>query len=129
MAYREFTDLARKTTFDKVLRDEAINIVVNPKYECISTWTCLNIFFLKKSLQIVLLHVQINLLSKVELPNRQLAIEIHKPIITKFEKRKVHSYFRENIWGADHAYMLLISNYNKGLQFLLHVTDIFSKYA
>ena len=33
MAYREFTDLARKTTFDKVLRDKAINIVVNPNYE------------------------------------------------------------------------------------------------
>ena len=32
--------------------------------------------------------------------NIQLADELHKPIIRKFEKRKVYSSFRDNIWGA-----------------------------
>ena len=31
--------------------------------------------------------------------NEQLADELHKPIIRKFEKRKVYSTFKDNIWG------------------------------
>ena len=61
--------------------------------------------------------------------NIQLAEELHKPIIRKFEKRKVYSSFRDNIWGADLADMQLISKFNKGTRFLLCVIDIFSKYA
>ena len=30
--------------------------------------------------------------------NEQLANELHKPIIRKFEKIKVHSTFKDNIW-------------------------------
>ena len=37
--------------------------------------------------------------------NEQLADELHKPIIRKFEKRKVYSAFKDNIWGADLADM------------------------
>ena len=62
-------------------------------------------------------------------PNYQLADVLHKPIIRKFEKRKVYSGFKDNIWVADLADMQLISKFNKGFKFLLCVTDIFSKYA
>ena len=62
-------------------------------------------------------------------PNYQLANELHKPIIGKFKKRKVYSWFTDNIWGADLADMQLISKVNKGFRFLLCVIDIFSKYA
>ena len=61
--------------------------------------------------------------------NQQLAEELHKPIIRKFEKRKVRAAFKHNIWGADLADMQLLSKYNKGIRFLLCVIDIFSKYA
>ena len=30
-----------------------------------------------------------------------LADELHKPVIKKFEKRKVYSQFKDNIWGVD----------------------------
>ena len=60
--------------------------------------------------------------------NIQLAEELHKPIIRNFEKRKVHSSFRDNIWGADLANMQLLSNFNKGFRSLLYDIDIFSKY-
>ena len=59
--------------------------------------------------------------------NQQLVEELHKPIIKKFEKRKVHATFRDNIRGADLADMQLLSRYNKGIRFLLCVIDIFSK--
>ena len=63
------------------------------------------------------------------MPNQQLANEIHKPIIRKFKKRKVHSSLKNNIWGVDLADMQLISKYNKGIRYLLCVIDFFSKYA
>ena len=61
--------------------------------------------------------------------NQQLAYELHQPIIRKFKKRKVHSSFIDNIWGADLADMQLISKFNKGFRFLLYVIDTFNKYA
>ena len=59
--------------------------------------------------------------------NKELAEELHKPIIRKSEKRKVHSPFLDNTWGVDLAHMQLISKFNKGFRFLLCVIDIFSK--
>ena len=59
--------------------------------------------------------------------NEQLTKELHKPIIKKFQKRKVYSGFRD--WGDDLADMQLISKFNKGFRLLLCVIDIFSKYA
>ena len=67
--------------------------------------------------------------TKLTPQNRQLAEELHKPIIKNFEKRKVHATFKDNIWGADIADMQLLSRYSKGIRFLLCVIDIFSKYA
>ena len=37
--------------------------------------------------------------------NKELAEELQKQNIRKFEKRKVHSSFINNIWGADLADM------------------------
>ena len=55
--------------------------------------------------------------------NKPLAEEIHKPVIRKFEKRKVHSSFKDSI------IKLKWSKFNKRIQFLLCVIDIYSKYA
>ena len=51
--------------------------------------------------------------------NRELANELHKPIIRKFRKRKVYSSFRDNIWGIDLDifYVLLIYFLNMLLLF------------
>ena len=45
--------------------------------------------------------------------NKELAEELHKPIIRTFEKTKVHSPFINNIWGADLADMQLTNKFNK----------------
>ena len=82
-------------------------------------------FFDKKSKGSGIKHVNTKLIPQ----NQQLAEELYKPIIKKFEKRKVHAPFKDNIWGADLADMQLLSKYNKGIRFLSCVIDIFSKYA
>ena len=45
------------------------------------------------------------------------------------KKRKVYSYFKDNIWGVDLADMQSLSKYNKGIKYLLCAIDLFSKYA
>ena len=61
--------------------------------------------------------------------SKELTEELHKPVLRKLKKRKVHSPFIDNIWGADLADMHSISKFDKGIWFLLCVIDIFSKYA
>ena len=58
-----------------------------------------------------------------------LADERHKPIIKKFDKRKVHSQFKDNIWGVDLADMQSLSRENKSIKYLLCAIDLYSKYA
>ena len=60
---------------------------------------------------------------------QQLAKELHKPMVRKFKKIKVHATFIDNIWGADLADMQLINKSNKGSRLLLCVIDICSIYA
>ena len=60
--------------------------------------------------------------------NKKLAEELHKPIIRKFNKRKVHSSFVDNVWGADLSDMQIIIKIDKAIRFLLCVIDIFIKY-
>ena len=60
---------------------------------------------------------------------KESAEELHKLIIKKFKKIKLHSPFTDNIWGANLADNQLISKFNKGIRFLLCVFGMFGKYA
>ena len=97
MAYGKSKDLAERTQSDKVLRDKAFKIPSDPKYDGYQRGLASIVykFFVKKS-------SGSGIASE---PNYQLVNELHKPIIRKFKKRKVHSSFRDNIWGVDLADM------------------------
>ena len=91
MAYGDFKDLPIRTASDKILRDKAFNIAKNPKYEGYQRGLASMIykFFDKKYTG-----------RGVNIPlefNEQLAEELHKPIIRKFEERKVYSSFKDNV--------------------------------
>ena len=58
-----------------------------------------------------------------------LADERHKPIFRKFNKRKLNSQFKDNIWGVDLADMQSLSRKNKAIKYLLCAIDLYSKYA
>ena len=61
--------------------------------------------------------------------NKEIAEELHKTIIRKFEKRKAHPSFLDKIWGADLVQMQPLSKCNKIVCYLLCVIDIYSKYT
>ena len=50
--------------------------------------------------------------------DQQLAEELRKPIIRRLNKRQVHLPSIDNIWGANHADMQLISKFDKEIRFL-----------
>ena len=123
MFYEDFKDLTRRAASDKILHDKAFNIAKNPKYDGYQRGLAsmaYNIFDKKTSSGGIKNEI---------ISNKELAEELHKPIIRKFNKREVQSLFINNIWGADLADMQLISKFNKGFRFLLCVIDIFSKYS
>ena len=51
--------------------------------------------------------------------NKELVKVLHKSVIRNFQKRKVHSSYIENIWGADLADMQLVSRFNKVIPFFI----------
>ena len=53
--------------------------------------------------------------------NKILAEELHKPVIKKFNKRKVYSQFRDNIWGVDLADMQSLNNNKKKVLNIFYV--------
>ena len=128
-AYSDSKDLTKRTIADKILRDKAFNIAKDQKYDGYQKGLASTVykFFDKKSAGSGAKHVNNN--TKLKPQNQQLAEELHKPIIKKFEKRKVHAAFKDNIWGVNLADMQLLSRYNKGIRFLSCVINIFSKYA
>ena len=122
MAFGHFKDLTRRTASDKILHYKAFNIAKNPKYDGYQTGLASMAYnFFDKTSD--------SGIKNENIFNKELADELQKPIIRKFNKKKVHSSFIDNIWGTDLADMQLISKFNKDFKFLLCVFDIYSKYA
>ena len=140
-AYADHKDLINRTKSDKVLRDKAYNIASNPEYDGYQRGLASMVYkFLDKrstagpsSLERMgsgfkkLKNTTKS--SSLERSSSILADELHKPVIKKFEKRKVYSQFKDNIWGVDLADMQSLSRKNKGIKYLLCAIDLFSKYA
>ena len=103
------------------MRDKGFDIAKNPKYDGYQRGLASMVykFFDKKT--------SVSGVKNENISNKELAGELQKPIIRNLKKRKIHSHFIDNIWGADLADMQLISKFNKGFRFLLCVIDIFSK--
>ena len=118
-AYSDSKDL---TVADKILKNKAFDIAKDPKYDGYQRGLASMVYkFFDSKVS--------GSGAKLTLQNEQLANELHKPIIRKFEKRRVYSTFKDNIWAVDLADMQLLSKYNKGIRLLLCVIDIFSEYA
>ena len=135
MGYGDFKDLTRRTASEKILRDKAFNIAKNPKYDGYQRGLASMVykFFDKKPASLARSKTLATrdksasggAIKNANMPNKELAEELHKPTTKKFNKRKVHSFFIDNIWSADLADMQLMSKFNKGIGFLLCVVDIF----
>ena len=84
-AYADHKDLINRTKSDKFLRDKEYNIASNPKYDSYQRGLASMVykFFDKKSVG--------SGINTIKSSSSILADELHKPIIKKFERRKVYS--------------------------------------
>ena len=107
MAYGGFKDLNRRTLTDEVLRYKAFDVAKGPKYDGYQRGLASMVYkyFDKETSGSGIKNI----------PNKELAEELHIPIIRNFNKRKVHSLFIDNISIADLADIQLISKFNKGV--------------
>ena len=120
-AYADNKDLLNRTQADKVY-----TIASNPQYDGYQRRLASMVY---KFFDSKVYSPDRNTVGSGVNENIKLANELHKPIIRKFNKRKVYSSFKDNIWGADLADMQLLSKFNKGIKYFLCVIDLFSKYA
>ena len=126
-AYADHKDLINTRKSDKVLRDKAYDIASNPEYDGYQRGLASMVykFFDKKSMG-----SGVKKLKDTAKPSSLiLADELHKPVIKKFNKRKVYSQFKDNIWGVDLADMQPLRKKNKSIKYLLCAIDLYSKYA
>ena len=103
---------------DIVLKNKALKIAVDPKVNGY-----------QRSLAAIVYKFLNERTKGSGIENKQLAEELHKPIIKNFKRRKVYSSFKDNIWDVDLADMSLISKFNKGIKYLLCAIDLFSRFA
>ena len=103
-AYADNKDLLNRTQADKILGDKPYAIASNPQYDGYQRGLASMVykFFNKKTIGSGT--TNLSSLERVN-ENIKLANELHKPIIRKFNKRKIYSSFKDNIWGADLADM------------------------
>ena len=129
-AYADHKDLINRTEAGKVLRDKADDIAINQEYDEYQRGLASMVykFFDKKSTGSGIAR-DTTKSSSLERSSSILADELHKPIINKFNKRKVYSQFKDNIWGVDLAKMQSLSRKNKGIKYLLCAIDLYSNYA
>ena len=100
-AYEKYKDVENKLISDQKLRNSSYDIASNPKYDGYQRGLASMVykFFASK----------VDPLDKKTMSgkgiknNKILAEELHKPVIKKFNKRKVYSQFRDNIRGVDLA--------------------------
>ena len=97
MAYGHYKDLTRRTASDTIFRDKAFNVVKNQKYDRYQSGIASMVYksFDKKAPGSGIKNENIS--------SKELAEELHKPVIRKFKKRKEHSSYIDNILGDDLA--------------------------
>ena len=132
-AYADHKDLINRTEADQVLRDKTYDIASNLEYDGYQRGLASMVynFFDKKSKGSGIKKDTKSTTEPSALAHSSLILadELHKPVIKKFNKRKVYSQFKDNIWGVDLADIQSLSKKNKGIKYLLCAIDVFSKYA
>ena len=122
-AYTDNKDLLSRTRADKILGDKAYAIASNQKYDGYQRGLASMVykFFDSKTASPDKKSVGSGTTKSSSLErvneNIKLANELHKPIIRKFNERKVYSSFKDNNRGADLADMQLLSKFNKGIKY------------
>ena len=90
VTYGKYKDLTKRAESDKVLRIKPFETAINPKYDEYQRGLASMVFnfFDKKSASLADKSAKGSFIKSMS--NKQLADELHKPIIRKFKRRGIH---------------------------------------
>ena len=140
-AYIKYKDVENRLISDQKLKNSAYDIASNPKYDGYQRGLTSMVykFFGSKVAPLdkktmsgkgnAKHTAKPSSLERTKEVNKILVEELHKLVIKKFNRRKVYSQFKDNIWGVDLADMQSLSRKNKGIKYLWCAIDLYSKYA
>ena len=126
-AYAKYKDVENRLIADDKLKNSAYDITSNPEYDGYQRGLASMVYKFFNS-KVATRNKTISGKGTKEV-NKIFAEEMHKPVIRKFNKRKVYSQFKDNIWGVGLADTRLLSKKNKGIKYILCAMDLFGKYA
>ena len=106
-AYAKYKDVENRLKADNKLKNSAYDIARNPEYDGYQRGLASMMYKFFNS-KVVPRNKTISAKGTKEV-NKILAEELHKPVIRKFNKRKVCSQFKDNIWAVDLADTRLLS--------------------
>ena len=89
IVYGDFKNLNRSTAADKVLRDKAFNIAKFPKYDGYQRGLASMVY------KFFDIKVSGGAVKNEIMSNKELAQELHKPTIRKFEKKSKLIFYRQ----------------------------------
>ena len=121
-AYSEYKDVENRLISDQKLRNSAYDIASNPKYDDYQRGLASMVYKFFDS-KVAPLDKKTMSGKGIEI-NKILAEELHKPVIKKFNKRKVYAQFKDNIRGVDLANMQPLSKKIKVLN-IFYVLKIY----
>ena len=124
-ACAKYKDVENRLIADDKLKNSAYDIASNPEYDGYQRGLASMVYKFFNS-KVAPRNKSISGKGTKEV-NKILAEELHKLLIRIFNKRKVYSQFKGNIWGLDLADTRLLSK--KVIKYLLCAIDLFSKYA
>ena len=131
-AYVEYKDVENRLISDQKLRNSAYDIASNPKYDGYQRGLASMVYKFFDSKVAPLDKKTMSGKGNAKYTakpsssertgnNKILAEELHKSVIKKFNKRKVYSQFRDNIWGVDLADTQSLSKKNKKVLNIFYV--------
>ena len=88
--------VAKRTISDRILKDKANEIAINPRYDGYRRRLASTVykFFDKKT----------GLVAKPSV-KEEVAQKVHRPVTNKFKRKKVYARLKDNVWVADLAEM------------------------
>ena len=110
-AYAKYKDVENRLIADDKLKNSAYDIASNPEYDGYQRGLASMVYKFFNS-KVIPRNKTISGKGTKEV-NKVLAEELHKPVIRKFNQRKLYSQFKDNMWEVDLADTRLLSNKNK----------------
>ena len=121
MPYGKYKDLTKRTESDKMLK--GFKIAGNPNYDGYQRGLVSIVYkFLNTKSEVSGVAILVN-------KSMSNQLQLDKPNIRQFKRKRVYSSFKYNIWGAHLADMQLLSKYNKEIRYLSCAIDLFTKYV